>query len=197
MLNVRSTCLFLGLSLAGLSAAAPMSAKQTIPAPAEPTSSGVYGCVLPLNQGGARRGPRLLPLQLRLGRSARLTSRVQFVRVLQLEHRTPGSQDERALQLQHNRQTRSVLTWPRLLLSHTADPVGFEFDLIYGDTANQIAAATFSAEGNPNLLPSATSSFFDKNVEQAFVSFKPAKAKGFEIDFGKFVTSAGAEVIES
>ena len=29
------------------------------------------------------------------------------------------------------------------------------------------------------------------------MSFKPAKAKGFEVDFGKFVTSAGAEVIES
>jgi len=34
-------------------------------------------------------------------------------------------------------------------------------------------------------------------VEQAYVTFKPAKAKGFELDFGKFVTSAGAEVIES
>ena len=29
------------------------------------------------------------------------------------------------------------------------------------------------------------------------MSLKPPKAKGFELDFGKFVTSAGAEVIEA
>ena len=34
-------------------------------------------------------------------------------------------------------------------------------------------------------------------IEQAFLSMKPPKAKGFELDFGKFVTSAGAEVIEA
>jgi hypothetical protein len=34
-------------------------------------------------------------------------------------------------------------------------------------------------------------------IEQAFLSLKPAKAKGFEADFGRFVTSAGAEVIEA
>ncbi len=34
-------------------------------------------------------------------------------------------------------------------------------------------------------------------IEQAFLSIKPPKAKGFELDFGKFVTSAGAEVIEA
>jgi hypothetical protein len=34
-------------------------------------------------------------------------------------------------------------------------------------------------------------------LEQAFLSLKPPKAKGFELDFGKFVTSAGAEVIEA
>jgi len=37
-----------------------------------------------------------------------------------------------------------------------------------------------------------------KNIEQAFVSLKPkGKDSGFQMDFGKFVTSAGAEVIES
>jgi hypothetical protein len=34
-------------------------------------------------------------------------------------------------------------------------------------------------------------------LEQAYVSFKPPKAKGFQVDFGEFVTSAGAEVIET
>jgi hypothetical protein len=90
------------------------------------------------------------------------------------------------------------LNLAKIAMSHTPDPVGFEFDLMFGDTANQIAGAALLNEGNANnLSPTNSSGFFDKNVEQAYVSFKPAKAKGFEIDFGKFVTSSGAEVIES
>ena len=34
-------------------------------------------------------------------------------------------------------------------------------------------------------------------IEQAYISVKPPKAKGFELDFGQFVTSAGQEVIET
>ena len=34
-------------------------------------------------------------------------------------------------------------------------------------------------------------------IEQAYISVKPPKAKGFEMDFGQFVTSAGQEVIET
>ena len=78
------------------------------------------------------------------------------------------------------------LSFLKLGMSHTADPVGFEFDLAYGDTMKQIDSVS-NPPGN----------FFDNIVEQAYVSFKPTKAKGFEADFGKFVTSAGAEVIES
>jgi hypothetical protein len=73
-------------------------------------------------------------------------------------------------------------------MAHSPDPVGFEFDIAYGDTMTDIYNA------NPTPLGA---SAFDQFVENAFVSFKPAKAKGFEIDFGKFVTTAGAEVIES
>ncbi len=69
-------------------------------------------------------------------------------------------------------------------MAHSPDPVGFELDLGYGETMTQIS----TSNGD---------SFFDKFVEQAIVEFKPTKAKGFEMDFGKFVTSAGAEVIES
>ena len=36
-----------------------------------------------------------------------------------------------------------------------------------------------------------------RNIEQAYISFKPAQAKGLQLDFGKFVTAAGAEVIET
>lgn len=38
---------------------------------------------------------------------------------------------------------------------------------------------------------------FDRNVEQAYVSYLAPIGKGLQIDFGKFVTPAGAELIES
>jgi hypothetical protein len=72
------------------------------------------------------------------------------------------------------------LSAAKLTLNHDPDPVGVHLDFIYGRTNDLINGGT-----NGNY------------IEQAFLSFKPAKAKGFEADFGKFVTSAGAEVIES
>jgi hypothetical protein len=76
------------------------------------------------------------------------------------------------------------LNMAKLTLEHAPDPVGFRLDLGFGRAFEMI----HSAEQAP--------SFF-RNVEQAYVSFKPAKAKGLTLDFGKFVTAAGAEVIES
>lgn len=38
---------------------------------------------------------------------------------------------------------------------------------------------------------------FDRNVEQAYISYLVPVGKGLQVDFGKFVTPAGAEVIES
>jgi len=72
------------------------------------------------------------------------------------------------------------LSEARLTLNHDPDPVGAHVDLFYGRTNTLI-----NGGGETNY------------VEQAFLSLKPPKAKGFELDFGKFVTSAGAEVIES
>jgi len=70
----------------------------------------------------------------------------------------------------------------RLTLNHDPDPVGAHVDLFYGRT---------------NTLVNGSSHDNGDYVEQAFVSLKPPKAKGLELDFGKFVTSAGAEVIEA
>ncbi len=64
----------------------------------------------------------------------------------------------------------------KLTLNHDADPVGARIDVLYGD-ANTVMGTDY--------------------IEQAYLELKPAKAKGFELDLGKFVTSAGAEVIES
>jgi hypothetical protein len=72
----------------------------------------------------------------------------------------------------------------KIALSHDADPVGFRVDLGYGNTMQLYSA--FDNDGG-----------FNQHVEQAFVSWKPGGGRGFQADFGKFVTSAGAEVVES
>jgi hypothetical protein len=72
-------------------------------------------------------------------------------------------------------------------LNHDPDPVGAHVDFIYGRTNDFINAPVANASSADQL----------DFIEQAFLSLKPAKAKGFELDFGKFVTSAGAEVIEA
>ncbi|HEX3685421.1 MAG TPA: porin [Bryobacteraceae bacterium] len=73
----------------------------------------------------------------------------------------------------------------KLTVSHDPDPVGFRLDLGYGRTMDII---------HP---PGSTDPDFFRYVEQAYISVKPKGWKGFEADFGDFVTSAGAEVIES
>jgi hypothetical protein len=75
------------------------------------------------------------------------------------------------------------LSSAKITINHDADPVGVHIDLLFGRTNALIHSA--SEQSTANYL------------EQAFLSFKPAKAHGAELDFGQFVTSAGAEVIEA
>jgi hypothetical protein len=79
------------------------------------------------------------------------------------------------------------LSAAKLTLNHDPDPVGAHVDFVYGRTNSLINAAPTNSTGGDQL----------SYLEQAFLSLKPPKAKGFELDFGKFVTSAGAEVIEA
>lgn len=76
------------------------------------------------------------------------------------------------------------LNMAKLSMAHAPDPIGFQVDFGFGKAFTLIHAG----ESEPNIF---------QYLEQAYVSFKPAKAKGLEVDFGEFVTSAGAEVIES
>ena len=78
------------------------------------------------------------------------------------------------------------LNMAKLSMSHAADPVGFQVDFGFGRAFDIIHAS--ESNDAPSIL---------RNVEQAYVSLKPAALKGFEIDLGQFVTSAGAEVIET
>jgi Putative beta-barrel porin-2, OmpL-like. bbp2 len=74
------------------------------------------------------------------------------------------------------------LNMVKFSLAHAPDPIGFEVDFGFGKAFEIVHAADASEV---------------EHLEQAFVSWKPPKAKGFQVDFGEFVTSAGAEVIES
>jgi hypothetical protein len=77
------------------------------------------------------------------------------------------------------------LNMAKLTMEHTADPVGFKFELA-GGRAMEIFHAT---------EPGGVETY--KNIFQAYVSLKPESWKGVQFDFGKFVTSAGAEVTET
>jgi len=68
----------------------------------------------------------------------------------------------------------------KLTLNHDPAPFGAHFDFFYGRSNGLVTAGL---QGD--------------YIEQAFLSLKPPAAKGFEADFGRFVTSAGAEVIEA
>jgi hypothetical protein len=72
------------------------------------------------------------------------------------------------------------LSAAKMTLNHDPGKLGAHIDLYYGRTSHII--------NTPGQL---------EFVEQAFLSSKPPMAKGLEVDLGKFVTSAGAEVIES
>jgi len=78
-----------------------------------------------------------------------------------------------------------------VLMNPTATvPVGFRIDLGFGNTMNVIAAA--SPYLGPTYNVDAANAF--KFVEQAYGTLKLGD---FAIDLGRFVTSAGAEVIEA
>jgi hypothetical protein len=76
------------------------------------------------------------------------------------------------------------LNMAKLSLEHTPDPIGFRVDLGFGRAFELI----HSSSREPEAM---------RNVEQAFISLKPPAAKGFQVDFGKYATPLGAEVIET
>ena len=77
------------------------------------------------------------------------------------------------------------LNMTKLSITHAADPVGFTLDLGWG-RAWQVFHATD---------PAGTSII--QYIPQAYVTLKPANWGGFQFDFGKFYTSAGAELTEN
>ena len=100
---------------------------------------------------------------------------------LNFNHPADRTNQVRVLDVRANQFT---LNMAKFSMQHAADPVGFRVDLGFGRGMDlyHFNEPDFSAM---------------KYVEQAFISWKPETAKGFQADFGKFVSSAGAEVFET
>ena len=77
------------------------------------------------------------------------------------------------------------LNMTKLTLSHTPDPVGFTLDLGWGKAWKLFHATDPAGTDLVQYIP------------QAYVSLKPKTWGGFQFDFGKFYTSAGAELTEN
>ncbi len=76
------------------------------------------------------------------------------------------------------------LSFAKVAFEKASGILGFRVDAGTGRTADIVGGADDASRGF-------------RYLEQMFVEFRPPKAHGMQIDFGKFVTSAGAEVIES
>ena len=76
------------------------------------------------------------------------------------------------------------LSFAKVSFEKASGILGFRVDAGTGRTVDIVGGADDAPRGF-------------RYLEQMFVEFRPPKAHGIQIDFGKFVTSAGAEVIES
>ncbi len=79
------------------------------------------------------------------------------------------------------------LSLAKFTLDKSDKVFGLHLDVGAGETMRLIHAADPAALDHKAL----------RYLEQMYLTFKPVDTRGTEIDFGQFVTSAGAEVIES
>lgn len=77
-----------------------------------------------------------------------------------------------------------TLNMAKVVLEHDPSPVGFRIDFGFGK-AFEIFHAAEPGSSALDYIP------------QAYVSLRPRNAGGLQIDFGKFFTSAGAELTEN
>jgi hypothetical protein len=79
------------------------------------------------------------------------------------------------------------LSLMKLTIDKSDKPIGIHIDTGFGETMRLIHAGDIAAQDHQAL----------RYFEQMYVIAKPNHMHGTEIDFGQFVTSAGAEVIEA
>ena len=88
-----------------------------------------------------------------------------------------------------NMQNQFALNLAELVIKKAPDStnrLGYNLTFGYGNAMNVVNGSEPVAGAG-----------FDRNVEQAYLSYLVPVGKGLQVDFGKFVTPAGAEVIES
>ena len=88
-----------------------------------------------------------------------------------------------------------ALAYAELTLALPAEPAGLRVDLGFGPVADLASLETVTT-GTPPMPVTGTSEV-TKHVQQAYASWKLPTATAIVVDAGKFVTSAGAEVIEA
>lgn len=86
------------------------------------------------------------------------------------------------------------LSMAELVISKDPAPVGFRVDLDYGPTTDFVTCGAINCDTKTATGTPAPDSAY-RNVQQAYVSY--ATPFKLNVDFGKFVTHMGAEVIES
>src|SRR6266481_408884 len=82
----------------------------------------------------------------------------------------------------------------------TASRVGYHVSLGFGQAMNLVngtEVASPNLPGTPVGKPPSTITNFDQYLKEGYLSYLAPVGKGLQIDAGKFVTNAGAEVIET
>jgi hypothetical protein len=82
----------------------------------------------------------------------------------------------------------------------TASRVGYHIALGFGQAMNLVNAGEFASPavpGTPLLNPPSTVTNFDQYLKEGYLEYLAPVGKGLQINVGKFVTPAGAEVIET
>ena len=82
----------------------------------------------------------------------------------------------------------------------TASRVGYHIALGFGQAMNLVNGGETpspNVPGTPVLGPPVTITNFDQYLKEGYLSYLAPAGKGLQIDVGKFVTNAGAEVIET
>ncbi|MDP9053169.1 MAG: porin [Acidobacteriota bacterium] len=82
---------------------------------------------------------------------------------------------------------QAELSLAKVTIDKSDKVLGIHIDAGFGETMRLIHAADRAAQNHRSL----------RYIEQAYLILKPNHFHGTEIDFGQFVTSAGAEVIEA
>lgn len=88
-----------------------------------------------------------------------------------------------------------TLSLAELVIQKAPSPVGFRIDMDYGPTTDFVHGGPIGV--HPQSHPATTEAETFKNIQQAYVSWVAPIGRGLTIDFGKFVTHMGSEVIES